>query len=60
MREITIKLKIDGVDMSTKFTEDDYKLIKNKTGLDPIAISINKMWDEINKHKDISDNPIQR
>ena len=60
MRTIKIKLQIDGVDMVTSFTEQEYNLIKEKVGLDPLLLTLNKMWDEINKHDDLKDNPISR
>lgn len=60
MRTIKIKLQIDGVDIVTSFTEQEYNLIKEKVGLDPLLLSLNKMWDEINKHDDLKDNPLSR
>lgn len=60
MRTIKIKLQIDGVDMVTSFTEQDYNLIKERVGLDPLLFTLNKMWDEINKHDDLKDNPLSR
>ena len=60
MRTIKIKLQIDGVDMVTSFTEQEYNLIKEKVGLDPLLLTLNKMWDEINKHDDLKDNPLSR
>jgi hypothetical protein len=60
MRTIKIKLQIDGVDMVTSFTEEEYNLIKEKVGLDPLLLTLNKMWDEINKHDDLKDNPLSR
>jgi hypothetical protein len=60
MRTIKIKLQIDGVDMVTTFTEEEYNLIKEKVGLDPLLLRLNKMWDEINKHDDLKDNPLSR
>ena len=60
MRTIKIKLQIDGVDMITQFTVEEYNLIKEKVGLDPLLLTLNKMWDEINKHDDLKDNPLSR
>ena len=60
MRTIKIKLQIDGVDMVSSFTEQEYNLIKEKVGLDPLLLTLNKMWDEINKHDDLKDNPLSR
>lgn len=60
MRTIKIKLQIDGVDMITQFTEEEYNLIKEKVGLDPLLLTLNKMWEEINKHDDLKDNPLSR
>ena len=60
MRTIKIKLQIDGVDMITQFTEEEYNLIKEKVGLDPLLLTLNKMWDEINKHDDLKDNTLSR
>lgn len=60
MRTIKIKLQIDGVDMVTSFTEQEYNLIKERVGLDPLLLTLNKMWDEINKHDDLKDNPLSR
>jgi hypothetical protein len=60
MRTIKIKLQIDGVDMITSFTEEEYNLIKERVGLDPLLLTLNKMWDEINKHDDLKDNPLSR
>ncbi len=60
MRTIKIKLQIDGVDMVTSFTEQEYNLIKENVGLDPLLLTLNKMWDEINKHDDLKDNPLSR
>lgn len=60
MRTIKIKLQIDGVDMVTSFTEEEYNLIKEKVGLDPLLLTLNKMWGEINKHDDLKDNPLSR
>ena len=60
MRTIKIKLQIDGVDMVTSFTEEEYNLIKERVGLDPLLLTLNKMWDEINKHDDLKDNPLSR
>jgi len=60
MRTIKVKLQIDGVDMATTFTEQEYNLIKEKVGLDPLLLTLNKMWEEINKHNDLKDNPLSR
>lgn len=60
MRTIKIKLQIDGVDMTTTFTEQEYNLIKDKVGLDPLLLTLNKMWEEINKHDDLKNNPLSR
>lgn len=60
MRTIKLKLQIDGVDMVTTFTEQEYNLIKEKVGLDPLLLTLNKMWEEINKHDDLKDNPLSR
>jgi hypothetical protein len=60
MRTIKLKLQIDGVDMITTFTEQEYNLIKEKVGLDPLLLTLNKMWEEINKHDDLKDNPLSR
>jgi hypothetical protein len=60
MRTIKVKLQIDGVDMTTTFTEQEYNLIKEKVGLDPLLLTLNKMWEEINKHDDLKDNPLSR
>ena len=60
MRTIKVKLQIDGVDMITTFTEQEYNLIKEKLGLDPLLLAINKMWEEINKHDDLKDNQLSR
>jgi hypothetical protein len=60
MRTIKIKLQIDDVDMTTTFTEEEYNLIKEKLGLDPLLLTLNKMWLEINKHDDLKDNPLSR
>ena len=60
MRTIKIKLQIDGVDMITSFTEEEYNLIKEKVGLDPLLLTLNKMWNEINKHDDLKNNPLSR
>jgi hypothetical protein len=60
MRTIKVKLQIDGVDMITTFTEQEYNLIKEKVGLDPLLLTLNKMWEEINKHDDLKDNPLSR
>ena len=60
MRTIKIKLQIDGVNMVTSFTEQEYNLIKEKVGLDPLLLTLNKMWNEINKHDDLKDNPLSR
>ena len=60
MRRIKIKLEIDGVDMITSFTDEEYNLIKEKVGLDPLLLTLNKMWNEINKHDDLKDNPLPR
>jgi hypothetical protein len=60
MRTIKVKLQIDGVDMVTTFTEQEYNLIKEKMGLDPLLLALNKMWKEINKHDDLKDNPLSR
>jgi len=60
MRTIKVKLQIDGVDMVTSFTEEEYNLIKEKVGLDPLLLTLNKMWEEINKHDDLKDNPLSR
>jgi hypothetical protein len=60
MRTIKVKLQIDGVDMVTTFTEQEYNLIKEKVGLDPLLLTLNKMWEEINKHDDLKDNPLSR
>jgi hypothetical protein len=60
MRTIKIKLQIDGVDMVTSFTEEEYNSIKGKVGLDPLLLTLNKMWDEINKHDDLKDKPLSR
>jgi len=60
MRTIKVKLQIDGVDMTATFTEQEYNLIKEKVGLDPLLLTLNKMWEEINKHDDLKDNPLSR
>jgi hypothetical protein len=60
MRTIKVKLEIDGADMTTTFTEQEYNLIKEKVGLDPLLLTLNKMWEEINKHDDLKDNPLSR
>lgn len=60
MRRIKIKLEIDGVDMITSFTDEEYNLIKERVGLDPLLLALNKMWNEINKHDDLKDNPLPR
>jgi hypothetical protein len=60
MRTIKVKLQIDGVDMTTTFTEQEYNLFKEKVGLDPLLLTLNKMWEEINKHDDLKDNPLSR
>ena len=60
MRTIKLKLQIDGVDMTTTFTEEEYNMIKEKVGLDPVLLTINRMWEEINKHDDLKDNPLSR
>lgn len=60
MRTIKIKLQIDGVDMTTTFTEEEYNSIKEKVGLDPLLLTLNKMWNEINKHDDLKENPLSR
>ena len=60
MRTIKVKLQIDGVDMTTTFTEQEYNLIKENVGLDPLLLTLNKMWEEINKHDDLKDNPLSR
>ena len=60
MRTIKVKLQIDGVDMTTTFTEQEYNLIKEKVGLDPLLLTLHKMWEEINKHDDLKDNPLSR
>lgn len=60
MRRIKIKLEIDGVDMITSFTDEEYNLIKDKIGSDPLLLALNKMWNEINKHDDLKDNPLPR
>jgi hypothetical protein len=60
MRTIKVKLQIDGVDMVTTLTEQEYNLIKEKVGLDPLLLTLNKMWEEINKHDDLKDNPLSR
>ena len=60
MRTIKVKLQIYGVDMTTTFTEQEYNLIKEKVGLDPLLLTLNKMWEEINKHDDLKNNPLSR
>ena len=60
MRTVKIKLQIDGVHMITSFTEEEYNSIKEKVGLDPLLLTLNKMWNEINKHDDLKDNPLSR
>lgn len=60
MRTIKIKLQIDGVDMITSFTDEEYNSIKEKIGLDPLLLALNKMWDKINEHEDLKDNPLSR
>ena len=45
MRTIKIKLEIDGVDMVSSFTEEEYNLIKENVGLDPLLLVLNEMWD---------------
>lgn len=60
MRTIKVNLQIDGVDMTTTFTEQEYNSIKEKVGLDPLLLTLNKMWEEINKHDDLKDNPLSR
>jgi hypothetical protein len=60
MRKIRLILEIDGVDMTTTLTEQEYSSIKDKIGLDPLLLTINKMWEEINKHDNLKDNKIFR
>jgi hypothetical protein len=60
MRTIKIKLQIDGVDMITSFTDEEYNSIKEKVGLDPLLLALNKMWGKINEHEDLKDNPLSR
>ena len=60
MRTIEIKLRIDGVDMITAFTYEEYNSIKEKVGLDPLLLALNNMWDKINEHEDLKDNPLSR
>lgn len=60
MRTIRVKLEIDGVDMVTPFTDEEYKCVKEKTGLDPALLAINNMWEEINKHKNLLNTPLVR
>jgi hypothetical protein len=60
MRTIKIKLQIDGVDMITSFTDEEYNSIKEKVGLDPLLLALNKRWDKINEHEDLKDNPLSR
>jgi len=60
MRTIKIKLQIDGVDMITSFTDEEYNSIKEKVGLNPLLLALNNMWDKINEHEDLKDNPLSR
>jgi hypothetical protein len=60
MRRIKIKLEIDGVDMITSFTDEEYNSFKEKVGLDPLLLALNNMWDKINEHEDLKDNPLSR
>jgi hypothetical protein len=60
MRTIKIKLQIDGVDMITSFTDEEYNSIKEKVGLDPLLLALNNMWDKINEHEDLKDKPLSR
>jgi len=59
-RNIKLTLEIDGVNTSTNFSEEEYELIKNKTGLDPLQLALDRMWDLINEHPYLKDNQIER
>jgi len=46
--------------MTTTFTEEEYNIIKERVELDPVLYTINRMWEEINKHDDLKGNPLSR
>ena len=60
MREIQLKLTIDGVNITSTMTEKEYRDIKETHGLDPVLLMVNRMWEELNMHDDIKPNPILR
>lgn len=60
MRKIKLTLEIDGVYMTSTITEKEYESIKEFTGFDPLLLTIDKMWEEINDHETLKNNPINR
>jgi hypothetical protein len=60
MREIKLTLAIGGADMTMSMTEKEYQDIKSSIGIDPLLMSINQMWEALNRHADVKNEPILR
>lgn len=58
MRTIELKLHIDGKEMTTTMTLDEYSSVKDYFTINPLVISLHKMWQQINEDNKSKDNAI--